>query len=68
MSCNPCFFFVKAAMINPISRVINEIVLAKYLTLARPNDMAFPFKSVTTIPIIFFPKVAFIGKLSSRVK
>ena len=51
-------------MINPISRVINEIVLAKYLPLARANDMAFPFKSVTIIPIIFFPKVGFVGKPS----
>jgi hypothetical protein len=66
MSCRPCFFAVKAIMMYPMQRMALEMILAKYLPVALPNDTRRPFVSVTMMPSAIFPSVACLAELSIR--
>ena len=48
-------------MINPILNINADILLEKYLPVARANEILFPFKSVTYTPSSLFPGVACHG-------
>ncbi len=68
MSCSACFCCVNAAMIQPTRNTKVDSVFAKYRTVARPNEILCPAKSVTFSPIAFFPRVAWKPEDSKAAK
>ena len=68
MSCNACFFSVMPANINPMKSIIADSILEKYLPVALAKVILLPSRSVTIIPRIIFPIVAWEEELSNRAK